>query len=54
MLLEDATIEMRWHNTNKKKYMERGYKFTTQELCEAIDILTTTNKWFKKIELGKC
>ena len=21
---------------------------------EAINILTTTNKWFKKIELGKC
>lgn len=28
MLLEDATVEIRWHNANKKKYIERGYKFT--------------------------
>ena len=28
MFLENETVPMKWHSTNKKKYIERGYEFT--------------------------
>ena len=28
MFLENETVPMKWHSTNKKKYVEHGYEFT--------------------------